>query len=396
MMQDNQPPVAAPDMPKTVEGLLAAARAETGLEDFGDRGFLKGLTVLVDALPKEANLNAVGEQMVYGGFIRMLSNRLRYQADIKKHPEILQEKIVAPIIILGLPRTGTSKLQRVMSCDPKVQRLEFWRTIFPAPFPGEEPRNPKPRQDAALMVEEALSSHFPGWMARHPMEALEPDEELHIMDMSFDCMISWLFSRVPSFYQYMSGCDPAPTYHILHAMLQYLQWQDGGSRSRPWVMKSPVHLGDLPTLLKTFPDAVLVHCHRDPRKVIPSFASLIEEARKIGSDTVDPIEIGRDMFDYWADQMDRYMVAVETLPTDRILHVQFEETVADVVEIIGRIYKKAGRRLTAEAVAAFREYEQRRPDKHWGSYSYTAEQYGLALEEIDQRFAKYNQRFLAA
>lgn len=394
-MQDNQASAAVPEMPTTVEGLLAAAKAETGLQDFGDMGFLKGLTVLTEALPKEANLNEVGKQMVYGGFIRLLCNRLRYQADLKKHPEILDEKIEAPIIILGLPRTGTSKLQRVMSSDPHVQRLEFWRTIFPAPFPDEEPGNPKARKEAALMVEDALSTNFPGWMARHPMEALEPDEELHIMDMSFDCMISWLFSRVPSFYQYMSDCDPTPTYDILYSMLQYLQWQDGGSRGRPWIMKSPVHLGDLPTLLNTFPDAVLVHCHRDPRKVIPSFASLIEEARKIGSDTVDPLEIGQDMFDYWADQMDRYMAAVDDLPEDRILHVQFEDTVADVIEVIGRVYKKAGRSLTPEAVAAFKEYEQRRPDKHWGSYSYTAEQYGLSLAAIDQRFAKYNRRFLS-
>jgi len=395
-MNEAQAIPPTPIFPHTAVGLLSAACAETGLDDFGDMHFVKGLIALTEALEKEAKLNAVGEQMVYGGCMRLLCNRLRYQADIKKHPEILDEKIEAPIIILGLPRTGTSKLQRVMSSDPSVQRLEFWKTIFPAPFPNEMFGNPQPRIDAALEFENALATGFPGWMARHPMEALEPDEELHIMDMSFECMISWLFSRVPSYYNYFSKADPRPTYNILHKMLQYLQWQDGGGRNRPWVMKSPVHLGNIPTLLETFPDAVLVHCHRDPRKIIPSFASLIEEGRKMGSDTVDPLEIGRDMFNYWAEQTDRYLLARKSLPKDRIIDVQFEDTVGNVVSVIERIYKKAGRQLRPEAVAAFGDYESRRPDKHWGSYSYSADHYGLSLTEIDARFTEYRQLFIAS
>lgn len=393
-MNELEANVAPPAFPHDAEGLLAAARSETGLDDFGDMHFLKGLRALTEALEKEARLNAVGEQMVYGGCIRLLCNRLRYQADIKKHPEILKQKVRAPIIILGLPRTGTSKLQRVMSADPGVQRLEFWRTLFPAPFPGEVPGNPQPRIDAALEFEQTLASAFPGWMARHPMEALEPDEELHLMDMSFECMISWLFSRVPSYFDYFSAADPRPTYDILYRMLQYLQWQEGGNESHPWILKSPVHLGDLPTLMDTFPDAVLVQCHREPRAIIPSFASLIEEGRKMGSDSVDPLEIGQDMFNYWADQMDRCLEVRKSLPEGRILDIQFEDTVNDVVSVIKRIYHSAGREVTPEAIAAFKDYENRRPDKYWGSYSYNAEDYGLNLEEIDRRFAKYRHQFL--
>ncbi|MCK9505300.1 MAG: sulfotransferase [Porticoccaceae bacterium] len=382
------------EMPFTLDGLLAAARKETGLEDFGDTQFMEGLGILTNALPKEANLNAVGRQMVYGGIIRLLSNRLRYWQDTKAHPEILREKIVKPIIIMGLPRAGTSKLQRVMSADPGVQRLDFWKEIFPAPFPGEEPGNPQPRIDAALQVEALLSQQFPGWMARHPMEALEPDEELHIMEMSFDCIISWLFSRTPSFYDYVSQSDQRSTYKITHAMLQYLQWQDGNSDGRPWIMKSPVHIGALPALLETFPDAVLVHCHRDPRDVIPSFASLIEEGRKIGSDVVDPKEIGRNILEYWGDQMDRNLDARQSLPNDRIVDIQYKDIVKDINRVIGHIYDKAGRPMTEGSLAAFKAYEARRPKGHWGTYEYTAEQYGLCLDEIDERFAVYRQRFI--
>ncbi|WP_421793706.1 sulfotransferase family protein [Hydrocarboniphaga effusa] len=378
----------------SIDGLLATAAQATGLSDYGDRHFIKGLTALVNALPREAALNAIGEQMVYGGIVRLLSNRLRYVADAKHHPSILEERIEKPIIILGLPRTGTSKLQRVMSADPGVQRLEFWRALNPAPFPGEKPGDPAARIEAGLLVENTLSTLFPGWMARHPMEAREPDEELHIMDMSFECVIAWLFSRVPSYYAYIQRCDPRPTYRLLHAMLQYLQWQDGGGRGRPWIMKSPVHIGDLATLIETFPDAVIVHCHRDPKKVIPSFASLIEEGRRMGSDRVDPVEIGRDMFMHWADQIDRNLSAREKLPSDRIIDVRFEDIRSDVIGVIRRIYESAGRTVTPDAISGFESYDARRPEHHWGRYEYTAEHYGLNLDEIDERFTEYRRRFI--
>lgn len=386
--------MAAGTLPTTVPGLLAAASAATGLDDFGDRHFLTGLTKLVEDLPVHAKLNAIGAQMVYGGIIKLLVNRLRYVRDIKQHPEILREKIVKPIIVLGLPRTGTTKLQRVMSVDPQVQRMDYWRITNPAPLPGEEAGNPKGRIEEALAVEQMLATQFPGWMARHPTEAVEPDEELHLMHGSFECMISWLFARVPSYYEYISQCDQRPMYRHLHAQMQYLQWQEGGGRGRPWIMKSPVHINALDVLLETFSDAVLVHCHRDLQKVLPSFASLIETARKIGSDHVDPKVVGSEMLRYWATALDRCLVVRDRLPPDRILDVTFEEVVGDVVGVVRRIYERAGRQVTPEALAAFRDYDATRPEHHWGTYTYSAEDYGYTPEQIDRRFAAYRERFI--
>jgi len=387
--------MAAGTLPTTVPGLLAAAGAATGLDDFGDRHFLTGLSKLVEDLPVHAQLNAIGAQMVYGGIINLLVNRLRYVRDLKQHPEILREKIVRPIVILGLPRTGTTKLQRVMSADPQVQRLDYWRQINPAPFPGEEPGNPKGRIDAALGVEQMLTTQFPGWMARHPTEALEPDEELHLMQGSFECIISWLFARCPNYYRYIMECDQRPMYRHLYAQMQYLQWQDGGGRERPWIMKSPCHTGSVDTLLEIFPDAVLVHCHRDIQKILPSIAALIQEARLIHSDHCDRKVLGTEMLDYWGRSVDRYMQFRETLPPGRILDLQFEEVVNDVIGSIERIYALAGRTLTPEAVTSFREYEARRPDHHFGSYTYSAADYDYTPERIDERFAAYRKRFIA-
>lgn len=376
--------------------MVVATAATGGLSDFGDPSFRTGLAILVKAYAEEAALNPLGEQMVYGGIIRLLSNRLRYVRDIHLHPEILQERIVKPIVILGLPRTGTSKLHRAMSSDPGVQRLDLWKQMNPAPFPGEIPGHPSARIEAALGVEQLLTNLFPAFMARHPLEAREPDEELHLMEGSFDCMLSWVFSRVPSFRDHVDACDPRPMYRWLHAMLQYLQWQDGGGRGRPWIMKSPVHIGALPLLLDTFPDATIVHCHRDPRKIIPSFASLITEARRISSDVVDPVEVGRDMLDYWALQLDRYLPARADLPANRILDVQFDEIRENVLGVIRRVCGEAGHPFTAEAMAACKAYDERRPEHHFGTYEYRPEDHGLDLEEIDRRFASYRRQFIVS
>ena len=390
--------LAAPktnELPRTVDGLLAAAQSVAGLDDFGDRYFLKGLNALVNGLENEARLNEMGVQINFGGIINLLVNRLRYVRDVKQNPEILEEQIVQPIVILGLPRTGTTKLQRILSADPQVQSMLYWRTINPAPFPGEQPGNPAARIEAALAVEKMLAEQFPGWMARHPTEALEPDEELHLMQGSFECLISWLFARMPSYYNYISHCDQRPMYRHLYAQMQYLQWQDGGGRGRPWVMKTPVHTGSLDVLLETFPDAVLVHCHRDVQKILPSIASLIEQARRISSDHVDTKIIGDEMLDYWGTSVDRYLEVRAQLPKDRIMDVQFEEVVGDVVDVIRRIYARAGREPPQDTIEKFKTKERSQPEHHWGSYTYSAEDYGYTPEKIDQRFAKYRSQFIA-
>ena len=201
-------------------------------------------------------------------------------------------------------------------------------------------------------------------------------------------------ASVPSYYDYISRCDQRPMYQHLRAQMQYLQWQDGGARGRPWIMKSPIHINALDVLLETFPDAVLVHCHRDLQKVLPSFASLIETARQIGSDHVDPKAVGSEMFNYWATALDRYLIERKKLPPDRILDMQFEEVVGNIVDVIGRIYERAGRPLTPEALAAFRDYDASRPEHHWGTYTYSAADYGYTPEMIDQRFAEYRKSFL--
>lgn len=386
--------LASGPMPRTVDQLMAMARTTAGLDDFGDLSFKIGLGHFVNGLNTEAKLSPLGQELAFGAVVNMLVNRLRYVRDVRLYPEILREKISKPIVILGLPRTGTTKLQRVLSVCPQAQSMTYWRMLNPAPFPGEQPGHPQARIEAAEGLVAMLAAQFPGFMARHPTHARQADEEVLLMQGSFQCVVAWMFARAPSFYDYTMKVDPRPLYRFLHEQMQYLQWQDGGARGRSWILKSPLHTGAIDTLLQTFPDAVLVHCHRDVRKVVPSIAGLIEEMRRIYSDSVDPKVIGPEMLEYFGSSMDRYLQLREALPADRILDIQYEEVLADVVAVCQRIFDRAGLALTDEAVAIIKKHESDLPQHQFGTYSYSSEQYGTTDTLIAERFAAYSRRFI--
>lgn len=383
----------AAELPKAVPELLAAARAMAGLTDFGDAHFMQGLHILIDGFRNEARLSSMGEQLAYGGVLNMLVNKLRYVRDVNAHPEILDEKITRPIVILGLPRTGTTKLQRILSADPQAQGMLYWKMMNPAPFPDEQQGNPRGRIEAAQAAVAMLTEQFPGFVARHPTEALQPDEEVLLMQGSFEHVVTWLFARSPRFYAHAFNGDPRPQYRYLHSQMQYLQWQDGGARGRHWVLKSPCHTAFIDTLLDTFPDAVLVHCHRDVNQLLPSIAGLVEEMRRIHSDHLDRKLLGDELLDYFGCSMDRYLVTSARLAADRILHVRYEDVLNDALGVVRRIYDRAGLTLTAETARLISAWEEQRPPHYLGSYRYSAADYGYGADTIDRRFAEYGRRF---
>jgi NAD(P)-dependent dehydrogenase (short-subunit alcohol dehydrogenase family) len=380
----------------SADAMLEAAVAETKLSDYGeDRSFEEGLRVFVDSLNTEAHLHEMGRVMQSMDIGRILTNRLRFQADLKAHPEIAAEEITAPVVILGLPRTGTSKLQRTLAADPAAQRLEVWRLLNPAPMAGAAAGAPDPRIAMAEAAEAAMAKHFPSFMAAHPTEAREPDEELLLLETTFQAMVQGLRNRVPSYLEYVEAIDKSGPYEYMKSLLKYLQWQDGGGRGRPWILKSPAHIGELDTLLATFPDAILVHCHRDPREVIPSFAALVAAGRRMSSDDIDRPEIGRLQLEYWARQADRNLAARERVGESQILDVAYSEIRDDIDAVIDRIYAKAGREISPETRTAFSAYNARRAQGYFGAHPYSLEQYGLSPDLIADRFAAYLDRFAA-
>jgi hypothetical protein len=257
------------------ESILAEAREKTGLDDFGDESFREPMARLLRSMEEEAELSEVGRAMQRARLVGLLVNRLRAEDHFARFPEILDEEIREPLVIVGLARTGTTMLHRMIASDARMISLLWWESRNPAPFPesgegGRDPRIADAEAEVAAMIEGA-----PDLVAMHPIEAEEPDEEIMLLEHSFFSTNPEAFINVPTFGAWLDEQDQTPGYVYLKKLLQFLQWQKkraGGTGER-WVLKTPHHLGFMNLLFEVFPDIRVVQTHRDPLQTIPSLAS---------------------------------------------------------------------------------------------------------------------------
>lgn len=382
----------------SVDQLLASASAETGLSDFGDGDFRAGLDKLVGCTSR-MRLSAMGEAATHAEVQRWLVNRLRFVDDLKRHPEILDEEIDDPIVILGMPRTGTTKLQRLIAADPDILSLKFWQAALPARVPNAVPGMEDPRIGMARQMIEMIAQVSPGLLQSHPLQAEFPEEEFFLQMLSFCTPAIYLNHPAPGYYEWVSQQSLLPTYRYMKQMLQYLQWQRGARKEdaggRRWLLKIPLHLGNLDLLVELFPRATYVCTHRNLHEVLPSFSRLMEMFWRIKLDDVDLHEIGDFMVRFWSGEMRRHLEQREALG-DRldILDIRYEAVRDDPFAVVRSIYRHLGRELTPERERAMREWDANDSHGSVGGYRYTLEQYGLKPAVIDAAFKDYAQRFL--
>ncbi|AFC53187.1 sulfotransferase family protein [Mycobacterium paraintracellulare] len=370
------------------DDLMAAASAFTGLDDWGrDTNFVDSLDILVSDMRRTAQLNEAGVAAQVQDLLRLLVNRLGFERDLVEHPEILDEPLEPPIIILGLPRTGTSKLQRTIAADPGMQRLEVWRLLNPSPVMG----NDSTRIAIGEQFEQALRQ-VPEFMARHPMEAREPDEDLWLMELTFDAPVASHRLHLPNHREWIAGRQPI-AYSYMRTMLQYLQWQDGGAQGRRWVLKSPMHIGQVALLHELFPGALFVQCHRDIHTVLGSYCSLIEVARGMNSDHIDLTSLGPDFAEFWGRYTANNLAARTAIPDLNLYDVGYESIRDDIHGVIGEIYSRAGLTIAPTARAAFERYDAHRPSGHFGSHDYDPSRWAVTLELVAEHFGDYLDAF---
>jgi hypothetical protein len=253
----------------TVESVLASARAKEGLEDTGDLPFEEPLGVLLEGYAA-APLTELGSRVLRGGVVHSLRMRLRAQEWFRRHPEIADEVITAPVVVIGMMRSGTTLLQRLIAADPRFACALGWEVLEVAPPLSGEDR----RLESGLEREEQARTWAPELFAIHPMHAREAEEEIVFLADAFLSHVPEAYAPVPMYRSWIDEQSFAPAYAYLKRMLQLLQWQkkQRGLPADRWVLKTPAHLGYLPELLATFPDLHLVHMHRDARDTIPSGA----------------------------------------------------------------------------------------------------------------------------
>lgn len=372
--------------------VLDNARVEAGLDDSGEESFVEGLQKLLECASSEVRFTSAGLMNFSATNQRMLINRLRYQRDVTPHPEILQEDVSDPIVILGMPRTGTTKLQRMLSADPGNLALYFWRALNPAPMPGEEPRESGRRIAFARSIEEAQHTQNADMLASHEHSPEEAEEDSFLLLMQFDYIMQAIINPSSTFYAWVRDRSRDNAYSFEKSQLQYLQWQDGGKRGRRWVLKNPGHVGALETLHKTFPNATFVHLHRDLTEVLPSYCRLIESLHAPIIEHVNPVKIGEDSLEYWRHEMARYAEQRSVLADAvEVIDISFSEVVGNAMSVTETIYRRAGITLTDTAGRAMSQWEARNTEQGKGRQSnYSLGRYGLTVQRIRNTLGEFS------
>jgi hypothetical protein len=372
--------------------LLDQARAETGLDDFGPGDFRERLDVLVESFATEAGLNPLGRINACGLLLTLLKNRLLVEDLVRRHPEILDVEIDRPIVICGLPRTGTTHLHNLMSADVALRSLPYWESLEPVLAASEQPPPGEPdpriaRTDAALGF---INNALPYFKRMHEMTTWHVHEEIQLLAIDFSTMLFETVAPVPSWRAYYQSHDQTSSYRYLRKLLQVLQWQRGGDR---WVLKSPQHLEQFGPLATVFPDATYVVTHRDPVAVTVSLATMIAYSRRLSAADPDPRIIGR----YWSARIEDMLRACvkdrEILPAERSIDVRFDDFMADDVAMVERIYDLAGQPFTAGTRAAMDAFMVEHPRGRHGAVLYDADQLGIDAGELRLALAFYSERF---
>lgn len=376
------------DQQFSLDLVIQGARDEAGLQEFGDDDFIEPLRMLIESAIAELPFTEVGLLNFRATLQRFLVNRLRFHHDLTRHPEILDEDVSDPIVVLGMPRTGTTKLQRVLSADPGNQALWLWRLLNPAPFPNEAESSPSGRMAFAEMVEQATKANA-DFVAAHETAAREADEDSYLLLLS--CAYDMLHNIFPadSYLAWIRARSDVPAHRYERSLLQYLQWQDGGRRGRRWILKNPGAVGHLEALHETFPKATYIYSHRDMREVLPSFCRLMEAIYAPLYDTISREEIGRKAILFWAPAMAKFAAARAKLAGQIDLEeVSYLDIVNDPVAIARRLYSRAGIIMNAAGEAAMRAWERDNQQHKFGKLDYSLEGYGLTEADIAQAFPR--------
>lgn len=374
--------------------LAAEARTITGLDDFGDPWIFENLNALIPILNSEARLTEVG----VGGAITMIKtalvNRLRHVDLVKKHPEILDEEVDVAAVVVGLPRTGSTMLHRMLSSAPGMTGVKWWECQNYSPFPEEKLGDPEPRRKAAAAYLDYMLEHAPDLMSIHPMSIDQSDEELIILGQLFSSTMIEGMYYVPTYARWLIENSRTRCYKDLRQILQSLQWQDKKRKGAKWVLKTPGHLMALDAVLETFPGAKIVMTHRDPVSTVPSYCSMMYTLYGMGAE-VDRQSVGAFWEKRLAELLDLFMDIREKSGGASFIDVRYTDLTKTPIEEGKRVLAEAGIPVTPEIEAGMSEWVEANRREDRAPHKYSLEDFGLDKANIERDFAKYRETYLA-
>ncbi|MXW57849.1 MAG: sulfotransferase [Acidimicrobiia bacterium] len=373
-----------------VDKLTKHAKRKTGLSDFGDDGHLEALQVLVESINNEARLTPTGRIVQKSRLAGALIQRLRIQDLLRRHPEIDDIDLGPVIAITGLQRTGTTLLHRLLYSHPEIRGISGLEALMPVAATDSAERAERARKRRAMLAERTISYLSPDFMAVHPVDREQPEEDVLLLDLNFMSQSAEAILHVPSYSRWLQDQDHTATYEYFRRVLKVLTWQQPATA---WVIKTPHHLEYLDVLLKVFEGATVVQTHRDPRVAVSSFCSMVAHGRGMFSDNVDPAEIGR----HWCDKTHRMVEwAMKTqaeTPEGRFVDVSYYDLIRDPMTQLRRIFEVAAVEFDDEAKKLAEQYAAANPQNRFGKHNYRLEHFGLSQQAMDETFAAYREAY---
>jgi hypothetical protein len=376
------------------EDLTAAACKQAGLSDFGDDGaFLEPMRVLLNSLEEEARLNPIGRFIARANVVRILKHRLYAQDLLKRHPEILDREFPDPVVIVGLARSGTTRLHRLLAADERFLHLKAWESVNPVPYPESFNSSPDPRIEAIEKALKAVLYMSPQIASVHPLGAHEVEEEIGLIQHGFSSQLFEIQAKIPSFAEWLMTHDQSAAYEYMLTLLKIISWYRKDPVDKPWVLKSPQHMQDLDALLHVFPNAKLIFPHRDPIKAVGSACSMTWNALVRDSEFVTADWVGQE----WLSKTERMLKKAQSVrrlaPAANQYDVLYADIGADWETAIAGIYDFLEMESSDQARNAMRSWvDSNRQHKH-GVHSYSLADFGLDKNTVDQRLMFYREQF---
>jgi hypothetical protein len=373
------------------EALFQKAQRQTGLSDWGDQRFRVPLKALLDSYENDPGLTYVGRAMAQGMLVHLLANRLAIHRDLRQHPDILTGTIRRPLFVVGLPRTGTTLLQNLLSQDPAARPLLFWESMAPSPPPDPRTRANDPRIRQAEKMVAFLTRAVPSLPTIHAMTPRGPDECLGLL---FNTFVTPFFrgnvTRYRDWLATLGGEELTAAYREYRQQLLLLQWKCSGDH---WVLKCPSHLFGLGSLLATFPDANIVQTHRDLAQAVPSLCSLSAALDGLSYETVDLEGIGRRNLTIVGQLVQGSLKARQTADAGRFFDLHYPDLVNDPVAAVRRIYQHFGYDYSDALEDKLKAYLAAHRQHPHGVHQYRLEDFRLDRDTLHRRFAEYYERF---
>ena len=381
----------APQCPLDADALHAQASADTGLRDFGSDDYRERFDVYLAALREIDGLHDAGVVNFYGQLLQLLKNRLLLTDLLSRHPEIDNIELRPPVVIAGLPRTGTTHLHNLLAAAPTFRTMPYWESNEPFPLPqevGVEPDPRRTRMDVAVTVVNTVMPHF---ALMHEMTTDHVHEEIQLLANDVSTMLFETLGEVPRWRDYYRTHDQTPHYQYLARQLKAMQFLRGGRR---WLLKSPQHLEQVPVLDRVFPGSIVVFTHRDPVPVALSMIAMITYSARMHR---APVPVAR-IANSWIDRLEQMLNALvrdrDTIGPDRSIDIRFDEFMADEIGVAEKVYALAGEPFTEPACGAVADYLSGHQRGRLGSVEMSHEMFGLRPDDLRSRFAPYVERFL--